>query len=298
VLTAYNDIIGILESRQPLRLESERADFRRASTDDALLIVRAELVAGAKLARAGVDFEFGKRGGVPLPDLILTGRDLAIEVKARRLDGFADLYEELNAALVQIDAPVIVHVLCDEQPLAMKPEARARVVNHTIERVQCGQRGTAEMSIPQPWASRPRLVIAVQIVELERPPTGRRVITSTCGTLTGHFQDLEKEVLVALSNEQKIRQAQSVPTILLVEASRTGLAWMRPQRTWATRLAEQLPAETPFRGIGLMISSLDSPDVSLSIGVHSNISPRDAFAIEALARDLGLAGPKEVRSSD
>jgi hypothetical protein len=109
---------------------------------------------------------------------------------------------------------------------------------------------------------------------------------------------LEKEVLVALSNEQKIRQAQSVPTILLVEASRTGLAWMRPQRTWATRLAEQLPAETPFRGIGLMISSLDSPDVSLSIGVHSNISPRDAFAIEALARDLGLAGPKEVRSSD
>ncbi|MBO7938135.1 hypothetical protein JTP77_019760 [Streptomyces sp. S9] len=291
VLTAYDAIIGNLEAARPLRLDSERAEFRRADNDDALLIVRAELAAGAKLARAGVTFEFGQRGGPPQPDLILPGRDLAIEVKTRRLDGFENLIEELESALTDINAPVIVQVLCDERPLVMKPADRARVVEWTIQRVQRGERGMAEMSVQQPWAARQRLLIGVQIIEPEAPPTGRRLITHTGGTLSGHFQDLEKAVLEVLNDRQKIRQAEAMPTILIVEASRSGLAWMRPQRTWATRLAEQLPETSPFRGVGVMISSLDSPDVSLSIGVRRDVSPDDAGSINRLAKDLGLSGP-------
>ncbi|MGW4908120.1 hypothetical protein [Streptomyces sp. NPDC004270] len=291
VLTAYDSIIESLEVAKPLRLEGERAEFRRSETDDALLIVRAELAAGAKLARAGVSFEFGQRGKAPQPDLILSGRNLAIEVKNRRVDGFEDLYDELEAALSEINAPVVVQILFDERPLVMKPADRTRVVEQTIERVQRGELGTAEMSVQQPWAARQRLLIAVQIIETDTPPTGRRVITHTGGTLSGHFQDLEKQVLKVLNDGQKIRQAETMPTILMVEASRSGLAWMRPQQTWATRLAEQLPSSTPFRGVGLMISSLDSSDVSLSIGVRPNVSTEDASAIHGLAQDLGLSGP-------
>ncbi|QIB44870.1 hypothetical protein [Streptomyces aureoverticillatus] len=290
-LAAYDTIIETLEVASPLRLDGERAEFRRADTDDALLIVRAELAAGAKLARSGVIFEYGQRGGPPQPDLILSARDLAIEVKTRRLDGFENLNEELESALAEINAPVVVQVLFDERPLILKPADRARVVEWTIERVQRRERGIAEMSVQQPWAARHRLLIAVQIIEPEAPPTGRRLITHTGGTLSGHFQDLETAVLEILNDGQKIRQAEAMPTILMVEASRSGLAWMRPQRTWATRLAEQLPGTTPFRGVGVMISSLDSPDVSLSIGVRRDVSPSDASAIHRLAKDLGLSGP-------
>ncbi len=291
VLKAYDDIIESLEAVQPLRLEGERAEFRRSGTDDALLIVRAELAAGAKLARGGVSFEFGQRGRAPQPDLILSGRNLAIEVKTRRVDGFEDLYEELEAALAEINAQVVVQILFDERPLVVKPADRARIVERTIQRVQRRELGTAEMSVPQSWAARQRLLIAVQIIATDAPPTGRRVVTATGGTLHGHFQDLEKQVLEVLNDGQKIRQAETMPTILMVEASRSGLAWMRSQQTWATRLAGQLPDSTPFRGVGVMISSLDSPDVSLSIGVHPNISAEDAGAIQGLAKDLGLSGP-------
>ncbi|MFJ3893830.1 hypothetical protein [Streptomyces sp. NPDC090083] len=130
----------------------------------------------------------------------------------------------------------------------------------------------------------------MQIIKADAPPTRRRVITHTGGTLDGPFQDLEKQVLEVLNDRQKIRQAESLPTILLVEASRSGLAWMRSQQIWATRLAARLPDSTPFRGVGVMISSLDSPKASLSIGLRPNISPEDADAVHGLARDLGLSG--------
>ncbi|MFF8968677.1 hypothetical protein [Streptomyces sp. NPDC014995] len=291
VLMAYDSVIETLEAAQPLRLDGERTEFQKAQTHGDLRIVRAELVAGAKLARAAVTFEFGRRNGAPQPDLILCQRNLAIEVKTRRLDGLGDLYGELEAALADIHAPVVVHVICDERPLEIKAADRARLVEQTIQRVLRGEHGTVEVSVQQPWTARKRLLIAVQIIETAAPPTGRRVVTSTGGTLSGHFQDLEKKVLEVLNEDQKRQQAMSIPTILLVEASQTGLAWMRPQQTWATRLASQLPESTPFRGVGVMISSLDSPDVSLSIGVHPNISLADASAIQGLAKDLGLSGP-------
>ncbi|MFB7359485.1 hypothetical protein [Streptomyces gardneri] len=63
--------------------------------------MRAELVAGAKLARAGIPFDFGRRNGATYPDLVLREMNLGIEVKARRLDCLRDLHDELKAALAE-----------------------------------------------------------------------------------------------------------------------------------------------------------------------------------------------------
>lgn len=290
ILTAFDNIIETLERAKPLRLDTERRDFRQAKSYEELLIVRAELVAGAKLARAGVAFDFGQRGKTPEPDLVLRDVDLAVEVKTRRLDGLRDLRDELEAALAELNAPVIVSVLCDEQPLVIKPTERARVVEWTIERVQRGERGIGERSVQQVWAAKKRLLVAVQIVEVEAPATGPQVVTTTGGTLSGHFEDLEGEVLAVLRDKQKVQQAEAKPTILLVDAGQVGLAWMRSQRTWATRLATQLPSSTPFLAVGVMIPSLDSPDATISIGVRPSISTKDASAVRQLAEDLGLSG--------
>lgn len=62
ILAAFDDIIAILETAAPDRLATERKDLRQARTFDDLFIVRAELVAAAKLARANIPFDFGVRG--------------------------------------------------------------------------------------------------------------------------------------------------------------------------------------------------------------------------------------------
>ena len=49
-------------------------------------------------------------------------------------------------------------------------------------------------------------------------------------------------------DEQKARQAASMPTLLLVDIARAGVGWIRPERIWAQMLAARLPESTTFIG--------------------------------------------------
>jgi len=59
ILDAFERVIAGLEAAKPERLPTERADFRKARTWDDLLIVRAELVAGAKPRSTAVILGWG-----------------------------------------------------------------------------------------------------------------------------------------------------------------------------------------------------------------------------------------------
>ncbi|QOV43028.1 hypothetical protein [Streptomyces chromofuscus] len=292
---AFEDIIEALEKAQPERLSSVQGDFRRARTFDDLLIVRAELVAGAKLARAGVPFDFGQRNGEPQPDLVLREMDLGIEVKARRLDGLRDLHDELEDALAGIDPPVLVHLMPDSQPLIIKAAVRAKVVEETVQRVRSGNLGTAVTEVDQPWAARKRLLLRVGIHHADDLPNGSRVAVTNgfWGSEPGpHLMDTEDQVRAVLEDEQKIRQAESMPTILLVDAARTGAAYIRSPAVWAQRLATLLPDTTPFVGAAVMIPTPDDPDVGISLGVRANLSDKDRRAVDELAGRIGLTGAR------
>ncbi|KOG29518.1 hypothetical protein ADK35_02170 [Streptomyces viridochromogenes] len=290
---AFEDIIGALDKAQPQQLSSVRGEFRRARTFDDLLIVRAEMVAGAKLARAGVPFDFGRRNGAPEPDLVLREIDLGIEVKARRLDGLRDLVDELEDALAGIDPPVLVHIRPDSQPLVIKADVRAKVVEETVQRVRSGNLGTVVTEVDQSWAARKRLLLSIGIYQADDLPNGSRVVTTNGfwgAEPEPHLVDAENQILAVLGDQQKIRQAESMPTILLVDAARTGMAWIRPPQVWAQRLAMLLPDTTPFIGIGVMIPSLHDPDVGISLGVRANLSDNDRQAVDELADRLRLSG--------
>ncbi|WP_159049540.1 hypothetical protein, partial [Streptomyces sp. NRRL WC-3618] len=93
-----------------------------------------------------------------------------------------------------------------------------------------------------------------------------------------------------LEDEQKLRQANTKPTILLFDAARTGMAWIRPHPVWAQRLAMLLPDTTPFIGAAVMTPTLDDPDVGISLGVRANLTDHEHAAVNELARRLGLTG--------
>ncbi len=288
ILGPFNEIIALLESARPLRLETECSDFRSAATQDELLITRAELVTAAKLARHHVGFDFGKRGKNPEPDLLLRGVDLAIEVKARRLNGLEDLVEELKAALAENDA-VTVYVGCGERPLCIKPARRAELLAQAMECVSAGGGGFVA-DLDQPWAASPRLQLSIRVFPQPPVPGGSKVVVEGGWELGGHLKDAAAAVLAVLEDPQKVRQAESRPTILLVDAARTGLAWIRPPRIWARMLADALPQETAFIGCAVMIPSLDSADVPISLALRASADPVHLQAAAQFAGDLGL-GP-------
>ncbi|WP_370137687.1 hypothetical protein [Streptacidiphilus sp. EB103A] len=289
VLQAFDDIIATLEKAEPLRLSQPKGDFLKAKTDDDLLIVRAELVAAAKLASAGVGFDFGARKGSPEPDLILREANLALEVKARRPNGLRDLVSELKAALDEIEVGVTVHLACSEMPLVIKKDAREAIIKETLDRVWAGAWGTRVTQLDQPWAATPRLDLAVRLFEQSIPlAPGSHVVVENGFELSGHLQDVESVVLAVLDDEQKIKQAEARPTILLIDAARTGNAWMRSGHIWARRLADRLPDSTPFVGVGVMIPTLDKADVPISLALRGNAAPEALEAAKKLAVDLGL----------
>ncbi|CAG7614113.1 hypothetical protein [Actinacidiphila bryophytorum] len=288
ILQAFDDVIRTLEEAQPMRLAGPKRDFVKARTDDDVAIVRAELVAGAKLARAGVAFDFGPRNGSPEPDLILRSANLGVEVKARRLNGLKDLEQELEAALDEIDAPVIVHLFCTERPLVIKKPVREAIIKETVDRVQSGQRGTAITRLEQRWAATPVLDLGIRLFDAGPFGAGSRVVVENGFELSGHLQDVSAEVLAVLADEQKINQAEARPTILLIDMARTGLAWMRSPQVWATCLADLLPDSTPFVGVGVMIPTLDNSDVPIALALRKNAQAEALDAAKKLAFDLGL----------
>ncbi|MEU9979250.1 hypothetical protein [Streptomyces sp. NPDC051014] len=293
IVTAFDDIIEALEKAKPERLAGVRHDFRKAATTDDLLIVRAEMVSGAKLARAGIPFDFGQRNGATEPDLMLRDMNLAIEVKARRLDGLRDLRDELQTALADITPPVLVELRTDSQPLVIKKAVRDKVVEETVQRTRSQIYGNAVTTVDQPWSARERLLIHVGVHQAADLTGGSRIIVTGgfWGAEPGtHMMDVEDAVLAVLEDDQKLRQASIRPTILLFDAARTGMAWVRSELVWAQRLAIRLPATTPFAGAAVMTPKLDDPNVGISLGVRENLSAQDRAAVDDLARRLGLTG--------
>ncbi|WNI19479.1 hypothetical protein [Actinacidiphila sp. ITFR-21] len=293
IVAAFENIIEALETAQPERLASVRCDFRTASTFDDLLITRAEMVAGAKLARAGIPFDFGRRNGATEPDLMLRDINLAIEVKARRLDGVEDLREELQTALAGVMPPALVDIRTDSRPLQIKKIERDKVVQETVQRLRTQDYGTAVTAVDQPWSARKRLLIHVTL--LQAGLTGKSHITVTGGIWGAepgpHLTDVEDQVRAALKDDQKLRQAGTRPTILLLDIARTSLAHIRTGRMWVQRLATLLPDTTPFIGVAVMTPTLNDPDVGISLGVHANLSDANRVAVNDLAYACGARLP-------
>jgi hypothetical protein len=286
VLAAFDELIEALEGAAPNRLASVRGDFEKAIEFDDLWIVRSEMVAGAKLARSGVPFDFGQRGKQPEPDLLLRGVDLAIEVKSRRLDGLRDLHDELEAALEEANAPVTVHIVCNERPLYIKPDVRKELVSQTLGLAAQGG-GAIVKTLDQPWAATPTLDVAVRVFPHEPFLEGHRVFIESGFKLTNHMQDVTTEVIKVLADEQKMRQAKAMPTVLLVDGSRVGLNWLRSDAMWAKMLAASIPEDTPFKAIAVMRPDLMQSDVTLSIGLRPGLSDDERERIESLATKVG-----------
>jgi hypothetical protein len=289
ILAAFEDVIVTLEHADPLRLATERSDFQKAKNFNGLLIVRAELVAAAKLARAGVPFEFGSRKGTPLPDLILKNCNLAIEVKNRRLDGLRDLAAELNTALIEAKAAVTVHLGTDEWVLCIKASERQDIIEQTLQRVAAGAVETFSIVLDHPWATTTKPRVRVQI--FPHPPLvdSQRVFIQDAFATTAHFADVENEIVAVLTgDEQKTAQAESIPTILLIDVGRAGVSWIRPERIWAAMLAVRIPATAPFVGVAVMIPRITDCNVVISLALRDNISEQERSDAESLAELLRL----------
>jgi hypothetical protein len=256
-LRALNEIIESLEQVQPLRLTQKRDAFRALRSFGALLELRAELLAASLLARAGVGFEFASDH----PDLVLVGGSGGIEVGTRALDSPRALHDELELRLA--DRPdLLVLLTFDGRPLKLGAERVDRIVEDVAGRTY---------SEPSTNLRFEDAALSVGITTGTGFESAQVVLNfggQSGSELTDHLAEVEREIDNKIA--EKRRQAQKMPTALLLDFSRVGVAWLRPGSVWIPVLRSKLNGE-PFVGLGLMVSTLDS---SLPLHLHAVLEPR------------------------
>jgi hypothetical protein len=292
VAHAFEEILASVVEASPTRWEGKRREFRRLSTAEELWSLRAELLVASRLARAGVSFQFGDRSVVN-PDLILIEERLGIEITAKLPRGLQALYDELEDVLLDLPGWSL-HLHVTHVPTAISAAIRRELANR-VQSVIKARTGTGEGGVehielePVPEGESPR-AITVQVLPVPALAFGHRITWDmTSDDLAPSLEPVKDSVLGVLRDPQKIAQAQSMPTILVVDISRLGIGWLRPPQVWATVLTAELPEECPFIGVATMTTSLDDSgtDIGLAFSPTSSISERITMA--SIASKLGIA---------
>jgi hypothetical protein len=269
-------IVAPVDAAGPLRLPTKIKAFRTLTTDAGLLEQRAELLVGSMLAQGGVPFEFGK----DYPDYVLGDQVLGIEVGSRALDGPWALHDRLEELLAASGNDVFVQLLFDDRPLKL---AAARIE-------QIAQAITAH-PMTQPTASMRfgDVGLSAHLTRGAGIPVSRVTVTFTGGVglnLTAHMDDVEREI--ENKAKEKARQADMMPTIVLLDMSRTGWAWMRGPEAMIPALQTILPS-TPFAGLGVFTTSLDSAEpMQAHLTLATPVQPGTAELITQAAGALKL----------
>jgi hypothetical protein len=286
-LDALDEILGLVECAAPLRWQSKRKAFRRLDSEEALLNLRSELAVASALVRGAVEFSFGDPARSN-PDLVLRSHDFGIEVTSRIPWGLHHLYKALRDAVV--DTGCSIHLRLSEYPVSMT-EAEAMVLVGQARRValRAPERGAGGVVHRKVLAriglgADRRIDIQAQVLPVPSLMGGAKVTYETdAGELEG-LKTVEQRIVDIANDPQKRCQGESMPTLLMVDATRYGPSWLRPPAVWAARLAELIPDGFPFSGLGVFLSDIDCAGVrDVAIATSSAADAESRLTIERLS---------------
>jgi hypothetical protein len=266
MLTILDGIMQDLDEAELERLQSKRNRFAAVSTFEECMDQRTELLVADMLLRADVRFEFLAEGGKPQPDIQLLDTPLRLEITSRWTTQFGQLQDELEADLA--GAGFEITFRCAEHPVRILESERRRIREEIQARVAEGEPFEFTELIGT-WRFRQSCLM----LKISGTPSGttasRADIQVTGAVLTDHLNDVELLICDKLTDEAKNRQAEARPTMLIVEAARAGIGWIRSDEVWKRRLPTLLEeADTKFVALGLMFIDNVAPDVRFFTAVR------------------------------
>lgn len=279
----WDRLLAQLEAADPVGLEQKRRDFRAKRYFSEVYSEFAELTFASWLVEAGVTFKFGEIGGTPQPDFVLAEWDFGVEIGSRSVDGANELLDDVESAL-HGHAPEQVEIEFDTRPLAI----RERVRQEIVDRVRADSAVEHE-AVPAHGGHDP---IRVRIHRRPSPGEQTTVRLSVASALLApHLADVEAEIRAkVIKDDRKRAQAESMPTILVVDISRCGIGWVRPPNVWAHQLASMLDDDDPYVAIAVMITDLADTSVRLAWAPRSGADDETAARLAEFFDLLGGVG--------
>lgn len=270
VLTSLEETLRLLEATQPQGLDSMTRTFRAfddptwAGTEQ-FLRHRAELVIASMLAEAQVPFRFNTGAG---PDLLM-GEDpncIGIEISSRRPKSLFDLSQTLHEGLRKRGLDLSVSIRTDPiPPVAIRSEVRNAIIEQILPADGSpGVRNLRVLAAP----ARPEDGIPDSWITITLGTNGTTLTSAPFNSphMIAMARDVAKNVL---REKRKIRQSQTMPTLLIVDVSGTDLPDLRSWKQAFDRIWEEQDA---FLGLAAMVASSNRriPTFSFSINPYAD----------------------------
>jgi hypothetical protein len=231
-LAAWDEVLRPINKAQPLRIARKREAFRKITSQAASMEQRSELLAASLFAHAGIAFEFAKDH----PDLVFAGGDWGIEVGSRAIDDPWSLHAEIKHQTVGLTGLQII-LTFDGRPLHL---GSGRVVEIAEEVAAVARRGPGSL----------RFDAVGLTIGIGAAPFDSVHVSMSGQRLTSELKDHMSEIEQEIDNK--------MPTVLLLDISRVGDAFLHLPAVWTDVLKEKLKDESAsYAGLGVMISSLN-----------------------------------------
>ena len=285
-LDALENLLATAEPGDPQGWRKKQTrDFPALNTHSQLLDLRSELVVARALGLGGIDYRLGDTR-VSNPDFLLAS-GVGIEVTARAPQGIDALCTALDG-LLERRPGTGTSVVFDLYPSRLRDEVVTDVLRAVDDVLAAGpEHGQEPVRVR---VQDPKNVVEV-VVEVRVTP-GRPGVRweVTAGDLAPGLGSAEYAVFDVANSEAKAAQGLAVqgPSVLMVDVSRYGAAWMRPGHVWAPMLAQRFPQVFPFGAVGVFHQSLEHPFLlDAGVAISSQISETQQGQVRALCESLG-----------
>jgi hypothetical protein len=262
-LVVWDDLLRPIEIAQSLRIARKKDAFRKIQTFSQCMEQRAELLAASLLAHADIAFEFG----ADHPDLVLGGQGCGIEVGTRVIDDLRALHDEIEGRAQGLTGLQII-LTFDGRPLKIGANRLIEIANEVVASATGGTGNLRFESVGLTVG-----IATAPFDEVHVSMSGQKLGSE----LGPHMAEIEREVDNKIA--EKRRQAEKMPTVLLLDISRVGDSFLRSPDVWSQVLNSKLKGE-PFVGLGVMVSSLDRwlpSQISFVIGDDAPKAMTQAF---------------------
>jgi hypothetical protein len=272
-------ILVELERVNPERLPGKKTVFR----NDVLgaLNLRAELNVGWMLAQTQCRFDFA-REGQPDYECSLESGTAWVEVTTKSRDDLSQLHDDLTKVLRGRSVVAQLHI---PRLLVIPEQQRKEACALVLDAVDSMTGSYASVGLPKLGGS----------VILNAPSLfgGPHVVLDTASSdLTAHGERVEQFFLNSVADKvtQSLRGDWDRDTVLVVDASRLGLGWLRPDGVWAGRLDSMglVWDEIPFAALAVVFSDLRAAGYHGSCVTRPDMAKSSASRVGPLLRHLGF----------
>ncbi|MDO8731929.1 MAG: hypothetical protein Q7L55_05065 [Actinomycetota bacterium] len=230
--------------------------------------------------KAGIRFRFGAPPN-PEPDFVLEDFGIGIEVTRRDYDGVDDLVQDLTRLIGT--RSLTLTLTFDNYPLQVRKATKNSIMLRVSQAIETGSQIDTIHEIDTFTGT---FALAIEIAQKPDDNDASHVkVEVESAALARTMEHVEEALLAKTRDQQKIEQARSMPTILLIESSDVGYAYMRSAATWEAVLRTWMSAELPFLGVGLVQRNVLAPGMGFTIVLNPHA---DEMVLERASNVLAL----------